>query len=64
MTGNVGDGHVFLCTCCGLCASACPAGAIGIVRKEDAEMTTPPDDEMDWCRRKAAQRGIDISRFI
>lgn len=48
------------CIGCGACVPACPAEAVALVRKPQAERDEPPADLADWGRKRAAARGIDI----
>lgn len=51
------------CIGCGLCVGTCPMEAIKLVRKEAAEISAPPLDEMNWFEERAKERGLDISRY-
>ncbi|MBN1535065.1 MAG: 4Fe-4S binding protein [Spirochaetes bacterium] len=51
------------CIGCGLCATTCPTGAIRLVHKNQDRISTPPADEKEWYRMKAAAEKKDISRF-
>ena len=51
------------CIGCGLCIDTCPSEAIQLVRKQNAEIVSPPKDEMDWYEKRAKVRGIDISQY-
>ena len=51
------------CIGCGLCVSTCPSEAMALVRKQPEEIVPPPNDEMDWYKKRAAERGIDISQY-
>ncbi len=49
------------CIGCGLCVSTCPGEAIGLVRKPEAEIVTPPIDQHLWYEARGAARGVDFS---
>ena len=51
------------CIGCGLCVGTCPSEAIKLVRKETADISAPPLNEMNWFEERARERGVDISRF-
>ncbi len=51
------------CIGCGLCISTCPSDAIQLIRKEPAEMTLPPKDEMDWFDERGRMRGVNFSQY-
>jgi len=48
------------CIGCGACAPACPAEAITLVRKPEAERDEPPADLIEWGQQRAAKRGIEF----
>jgi ferredoxin len=51
------------CIGCGLCIATCPSEAIQLVRKNPAELTLPPKDEMDWYQERGRIRGVDFSNY-
>jgi electron transport complex protein RnfB len=51
------------CIGCGVCVSTCPSEAIELVRKEDADLVSPPLNEDVWQDERAKQRGVDYSKF-
>ena len=51
------------CIGCGLCVSTCPADAIQLVNKPDAERLIPPDSEQDWFDDRARARGVDYRKY-
>src|SRR6056297_777180 len=46
-----------LCTGCGLCVSSCPTGAMGLVKKAEESLYTPPENGMETYLRIARERG-------
>jgi ferredoxin len=46
------------CIGCGLCVSGCPDGVPVLVRKEEAEIVTPPADFAAWERERLRNRGL------
>jgi Pyruvate/2-oxoacid:ferredoxin oxidoreductase delta subunit len=51
------------CIGCALCVTACPTDAIEMLRKPEAELVVPPQDETDWFKTRAGNRGVDFSRY-
>jgi Na+-translocating ferredoxin:NAD+ oxidoreductase subunit B len=49
------------CIGCGLCISTCSEEAIVLKRKEEKDCVTPPIDENEWFKDRAAIRGVDYS---
>ncbi|WP_300667853.1 4Fe-4S dicluster-binding protein [Desulfoluna sp.] len=51
------------CIGCGLCISTCPAEAVSLVRKAEADIIVSPKNEMDWYAQRGEFRGVDYSEF-
>ena len=51
------------CIGCGLCISTCPEEAISLLRKTEKDIVSPPDDEMDWFKKRGKVRNIDFSKY-
>jgi electron transport complex protein RnfB len=51
------------CIGCGLCVSTCPQEAIKMVRKDEKDIATPPQDEAEWFEERGLQRGVDFSKY-
>jgi len=51
------------CIGCGLCVSTCPSEAIQLLRKEPADISLPPKDEMEWYDERGRLRGVDFIKF-
>ena len=46
-----------------VCVPVCPQGALGLVRRPEAEVLAPPATEADWpVHGAAAARGVDLER--
>ena len=48
------------CIGCGACVPFCPAEAITLVWKPEAERDEPPADLIEWGKQRAAKRGIEF----
>ncbi len=48
------------CIGCGVCTPTCPADAISLVHKPEAERDEPPANIVDWYFKRAGSRGISI----
>ena len=46
------------CIGCGLCIPTCSADAIELVRKEEKDCYTPPDNVIETLRSIAQERGL------
>ena len=51
------------CIGCGLCVTTCPAEAIQMIRKPEADILTPEENEASWMEARARQRGVDYSIY-
>jgi len=51
------------CIGCGLCISTCPNEAIKLVRKDEAELSSPPLNEADWFEKRGQTRGVDFTPY-
>jgi len=49
-----------LCIGCGVCTISCPADAIKLIPRPEAEQDIPPDDFVDWSIKRAENRGIKL----
>jgi Pyruvate/2-oxoacid:ferredoxin oxidoreductase delta subunit len=48
------------CIGCGVCTSICPTEAIKLLRKPESKQDTPPTEYLDFCLKRAANRGIEL----
>ena len=51
------------CIGCALCVSTCPADAIRMEKKPEAELSEPPENEDAWYDARGAARGVDFSKY-
>ncbi len=51
------------CIGCGLCVTTCPGEAISLIRKPEDQIEVPPDDELEWYKKRAQLRGMDIHKY-
>jgi Na+-translocating ferredoxin:NAD+ oxidoreductase RNF subunit RnfB len=51
------------CLGCGLCIAACPADALRLERRPDDERTSVPENEQEWMKQRARERGIDLAEI-
>jgi electron transport complex protein RnfB len=52
------------CLGCGQCVSVCPAEALRLERRPSGEAPKVPENEGDWMRWRAQERGMDISPIL
>lgn len=46
------------CTGCGVCVIQCPTGALGLVRRPEAEVKPVPQTPAEWAAQRCAERGL------
>lgn len=52
------------CVGCGVCVPSCPDEALGLVRRQDIEISPIPVTEADWRVERAAARGLDLEEVV
>jgi heterodisulfide reductase subunit A-like polyferredoxin len=52
------------CVGCGVCVLSCPDDALLMVRRPEAEIKIPVQDEEEWRMKRGDARGIDFQNLI
>jgi ferredoxin len=58
MDGMLAQVDAVRCTGCGVCVITCSTGALGLVRRPEAEVKQIPQTHADWGALRAAERGL------
>jgi NAD-dependent dihydropyrimidine dehydrogenase PreA subunit len=58
MEGEVADINLDRCIGCGLCVSTCSTGAIALIRKDEKDRYTPPENVIETYMKIAQERGL------
>jgi ferredoxin len=58
MNGLLASVDAVRCTGCGVCVIACSTGALGLVRRPEAEVKPVPQTHAEWGAQRIAERGL------
>ena len=52
------------CVGCGVCVPSCPEQALGLVQRPSWEIKNPPENEKEWGKERAHNRGISLEGIL